>query len=189
VGHVTKWTWRGETVPLAEVLIGRDDLPAGLRITDVEALFERKAFRKGIEPIEGISDPEVIRGKRLSVNLPRGAVITRKQFAEPAPSRPIPEGYRAITLSVKVELQHEELITPGSRVDVLATVTEDGKTFTRTIAEDVMVLSICSESYQVGEKQATTRTVAMSSEQVEKVTAARQKKGTLSLIPRPVEDK
>jgi pilus assembly protein CpaB len=89
-----------------------------------------------------ISNPQDVIGKMLRVALPAGQALLDRQlisFNDPSMLR---SGYRMMTVQIDPVGGLNGDIQPGSRVDVLATVKVDDDSITRTLLQNVMVLSV-----------------------------------------------
>lgn len=94
---------------------------------------------------------------------------------------------RAITLKLSEEAMVDHLLFPGDKVDILSTVTKNGKRYTKTLSQDVRVLMSVTksmlESRGVRAENRNRVTLAVTPDVAEFLTEAEQA-GTLKLVLR-----
>ncbi|MGM0633446.1 MAG: Flp pilus assembly protein CpaB [Pseudomonadota bacterium] len=153
-------TQTGTSRPDVAVVVASADIPQGATLTDdmlrlarlPEDSFPDSAFRSIGSVLENqpvlamaqLSEGEVILPNRLSTgNRSRG--ITGR----------IPEGYRAIAIPINAVRSVSGFVFPGTRVDVLHTTNvgrQDDEPVTRTLLQDVTVLSINQQASEFVEE-------------------------------------
>ncbi len=128
------------------LVVAKQDLSIGSMITeeDMQVIeFPLQGYPEGgFETTEDALDRSVIRPILTNEPLTLGRVTEKGAGFGLAPL--IPEGFRAIAISVNQVSGVSGFIMPGSKVDVLLTVqseTEDADRVTTTVLENVTVLS------------------------------------------------
>lgn len=132
---------REQLGPLVDVVVAREDLPAGRRLRAEDLAVRRVPARYA--PVGAAALPETLLGRPLAVAVPRGGPLGAGQVAVPEPGAagpPVRAGERAADV---VALGAPQLVVPGARVDVLVTRDGDGggPAGTELALEDVEVLA------------------------------------------------
>jgi pilus assembly protein CpaB len=130
------------------VAVAARDLPAML-VLDESAIVTR-TVRAGLAPAGSFGDPVQIIGKVLTSPVQAGQAFTEDAFAaDGSPMRlaaALPEGRRAVTITMRDALGGENLLYPGCFVDVLATLrmnnSEGDMPVTITLLQGVSVLAV-----------------------------------------------
>jgi Flp pilus assembly protein CpaB len=125
------------------VLVAKEQITQGTKITEPEERFEAREFNKGEEPQGAFARFEDVKDKRVIRTLPPGTLITAADLMAPEPVWDWPRGHRAV--SIKVANHKEELarLREKARVDVLlARPTEDGGTKYETVVPDLLVVDV-----------------------------------------------
>jgi len=130
---------RGETVTAEMLRVVRlpDDAYPESAFPDIGTALENPP----VIAMTALSEGEVLLPDRLSTGM-RSRGITGR----------IPEGYRAIAIPVNAVRGVAGFVLPGTRVDILHTTSvgrQDGQPVTRTLLQDIMVLSINQETSEV----------------------------------------
>jgi pilus assembly protein CpaB len=132
---------RGQLAPLVDVVVAREPLPAGRRLTLGDLARRRIPARFAPDPRTTFVDDLV--GQRLAVPVPAGGPITPLLLVRPAPppGAAIRRGERAADVTAVAQ---PGAVVPGARVDVLVTRERgDGAPGAATIAlEDAEVLAV-----------------------------------------------
>ena len=129
-----------------EILVAKAELPA-MSIVDARGI-ETRMVRREAAGGEYLTDPIQVMGKVLTVPMVKGEVFTKAVFAKEGSglhlASALPEGKRAIGVSLTDHAGLAGLLYPGCVVDVLtSTKTFAGKTTaTQTLLECIQVLSI-----------------------------------------------
>ena len=183
-------------VPMRELVIAKGDLPVGavIRNEDVSVVdFPEQAYPKdGFENIDEVLDRSVQKPILANEPILLGRVTEKGAGYGLAPL--IPEGMRAMAISVNQVSGVSGFILPGSRVDILLTGSPPGASgrVTTTVLEKVTVLSTGQQRETVGGRDAQVVPVVnvlVTPEQAELLTLA-TREGTIQLILRnPMDDK
>jgi len=191
-------------VPMENFLVAATDWPAGSKIEDVKTMFVAKEFPKGAlaatgqEGIDADNDAEKSQmvGKRLMVNLRKGEVVTKKHMEDIYLTKGLADGYRAMTVPVRIDTAGAGFILPGNRVDLITTFNrEAGGVVSQIFLQDVQVLAINTETTKPQEgapsmPNPTTATLAVKQDDAGRVTLAKRLGGEiLMVLRRPGDDK
>jgi pilus assembly protein CpaB len=139
-----------QNIPVREVEVARvfavvaaRALPVGIMIakTDVKVVPWPAA-----SPLAGgFSQPDVVVGRGLVASVMENEPITETKLAprEAGAGLPpsIPAGMRAISVRVNDVIGVAGFVVPGTRVDVLVTVSQQQDSMTRTVVSNVLVLA------------------------------------------------
>ena len=168
------------------VLVARQDLARGTQI-DPDKHFKRVRYIKGEEPKDAVTDPASVKGLVLLVAMAEDQPLKAKFLGKGAAalSTVLPEGHRAFTMKVEPEAAVAGFILPGARVDVIWTVTKDGKTESKIVVQDVLVFAV---NVNADKEKPMLVTVAVKPDQVEKLATVTQS-GKLSLALRAPDGK
>lgn len=115
-----------ETVPAYMVV---EDLEPGMSGEEITARVEADDIPERTAPAERVTDLDGLGDKEVIRTVGQGEVLTAHQLAEPGPLAGgvvVPAGYEAITLEAEPAPGVEGYVTPGSRVNVYATLAEGG---------------------------------------------------------------
>ncbi len=152
------------------VLVAAADLPPGTKIDSVQTvqtLFAPKESPKGTAQLLGAfsdtdADKSLMVGKRLSLALPKGEVLTKKHLEDTSLMSRIPEGYRAMSVPVRIDTVVAGFIVPGARVDLMTVYQrEQGGQVAQVFMQDVLVLAINTETAKPQGAPDQTGTTAM----------------------------
>lgn len=80
-------------------------------------------------------------GKMAKVRITKGETLERSKLLDTSGLISVEAGMRAITIQVDGIGGLNGGLAPGARVDILATVDKDGKTMTRTLLQNIQVIS------------------------------------------------
>lgn len=167
--------------PLVPVLVARTDLEAGetVRFGDVEA----REVPSRWAPVDAAAAPGDVAGAVPAVRIPRGAYVTAAALtvAEGRSSAFVRSGERAVEV---IASGSAELVTAGSRVDIL--VTREGAG-TRLALQDVEVLAARPAQDATGGARIAA-TMRVSLRQAVYLTAAQSFARELRLLPRAPGD-
>lgn len=179
------------------VLVARKDMPTGTSVMNPTDMFGPKEFTAGQEPKGAIATYDQLKGRVLKQALREGDHIRPEDLMNDKDawmSYLLPKGYRAIGLRVNIEdIAGGFASLPLSRVDIISTIRRgnDKDSYSQTLLQNVLVLAADQTIHadtNKGAMPATTVTVALTPEEAQKVTLARQM-GTLSLALRSFEDR
>jgi pilus assembly protein CpaB len=177
------------TIP---VVVARQELAPG-------AVLERSALRlvewpAGGEPRGSVSRLDELVGRRIKTKVFPGEAVVEMRLVPRGEQGGlqvrIPEGMRAVSLKVDPEIGVSGFITPGSRVDVLATMSVDrDERLTKVVLQHIQVLAVGQEiEYEDDQPtDATTVTLAVSPEEAEQLALARSE-GKVMLALRNLQD-
>ena len=138
-------------------------------------------YVKGEEPKDAVTDPASVKGLFLHAAMAEDQPLKTKFLGKGAPAV-LPEGHVAFSIW-DLDNIAEFVEVGSSRVDVIWTVTKDGKTESRVFAENLLVLAISSS----GRDTPKVVTVVIKREEAEKLVAA--KTGRLSVVLRKPDGK
>ena len=125
------------------------DLTVGTLWEDMGNLVERRQVPALLRPAQAVSDPAQLEGKTLVRSMSKGEILTSVQFNKNgSESLKIPEGKRALTISVPLPQGVGDYIQPGSKADIFVTfkglpgepLPEDA-TLTQLLLSDITVLA------------------------------------------------
>lgn len=135
----------GQTAP-AYVAVG--DLTVGTVWEDMADRVELRQVPLSLRPPEAISDADQVKGKTLVRSMSTGEILTAVQFnSDGAESLKIPDGMRALTISVPLPQGVGDYIQPGSKADIYVTFKglpgegPEDATLTQLLLSDVTVLA------------------------------------------------
>lgn len=143
-----------------------------------------------------VLDPAELVGRRVATNLSAdkpvtvGDLVPREIDSELA--KMLPDGSRAVSLTVSVVGGVSGFVLPGNRVDIiLSGQSPDGQAFSRMLLQDVKVVAIAQERFVENRaipRPATTVTLEVTPSQAEILEMGRAV-GTLSFALRAQSDK
>jgi len=142
-----------QAVELKPIVIAARDIPARMKITpDMLTKTQRPASEA--EP-QALTDPAQAKGNVALITIPAGSTITATKVGQPAEvglTVRLKPGMRAVSIPVDRVKSVSNLVQPGDRVDVMASVSKGAgvppKTF--TIIRGALVLAINSQLEQAG---------------------------------------
>ncbi|MHC4441593.1 MAG: Flp pilus assembly protein CpaB [Planctomycetota bacterium] len=187
-----------------QILVAKEDLPA-MTIVSRESV-EKKSLTRLQAPEGYLSDPVQIVGKVLTVPMIRGQAFNKTCYAREGSglrlASALPDGMRAIGVSLSDSTGLAGLLYPGSIVDVLASFKSPlkSKSVSKTLLEEVQVLSIDDQTIVNQKKDSSGKsgalgrgkhilvTLLLDSEQAEMLRGAMES-GTISLALRNPWDK
>ena len=187
-------------IPGVQVVVASGYLPVGTRLTKDHL---RVATYPARNPIPGaFSDPEQLIDRGVVDTLNENEPITATKVAGPEAGAGlppvIPPGMRAMSVRVNEVVGVAGFVLPGTRVDVILTVADDGdgagmkEPMSRTVLSNVVVLTAGTrydqDTGKAGEAQrATVVTLAVLPEDGERIALATSE-GKISLALRNPED-
>lgn len=181
-------------VPVASAAV---DLPLGAKLNGTQVKLV--TWPKDAVPSGGYTNPSPLVGRVLVRPLSAGEVITESKLmplkAGGIMTYMVPEGHRAVTVSVNEVAGVAGFITPNSRVDILLTIPRPGSAndkdnISKIILQNVPVLATGQVTEQKeGGKPGVVPTVTLdvTPEEAEKLIVG-TKKGSLQLLLRNVID-
>jgi pilus assembly protein CpaB len=106
----------------ASAYVAKSDLTVGTVWEDLAALVEKRQVPVSLRPAGAITDPSQVEGKTLVRSMSQGEILTDVQFNQTgAESLKIPEGMRALTISVPLPQGVGDYVQPGSNADIFVT--------------------------------------------------------------------
>ncbi len=185
---------RGSTGDNVEVIRAAADIAPTLEIT--EAMLSKATIPKALAPDGTFSDSAKVIGRVTCQMIPKGMPVTIGLLAPegtpPGMVAKIPDGYRAVAVSVDEIVGVGGFIKPGTRVDVVMVISGQGKNsnISRVILQNVEVLAVGQKSDTSGQGAAVTRsvTVLVKPEDASKLHLA-STKGKLRLAMRSQDDR
>lgn len=131
------------TLVTTEVLVPNSTIRAGKRL--YPEMFHREA--RNIQGMEGklVNVNDDINSYFALSNIPAGTLLFKEQVSDVPPrnliTARIPEGFRAVSISVDAESGVEGWARPGAKVDVVWSTQQRGRQMVSTIVENAEVLS------------------------------------------------
>jgi len=170
-----------QAVALKSVVIAARDIPARMKITP-DMLTKTQRTGSDVEP-QALSDPSQAKGDIALTTIAAGSTITATKVGQPAEvglTVRLKPGMRAVSIPVDRVKSVSNLVEPGDRVDVMASVARGvgvpPKTF--TIIRGALVLAINAQLEQSGATPApdagtaATVTLGVSPQQADLLTVA-----------------
>ncbi len=144
-----------------EILVASRDLPA-MSVVDATSVA-RMTVHANEAPDDALSNSVQVIGQVLVMPVAKGEVFTAGKLAKAEDrvnlAAVLPEGQRAMTVVLKTDTGVEELLYPGSIVDVVASFrlpaaagTPSGEIVSTTLLQAVQVLTVGNESVVTGQK-------------------------------------
>jgi pilus assembly protein CpaB len=139
-----------QRIPVREVEIAKMEAVVASTAVPVGTLLTKDHVKvvgwPSSSPVAGaFSSVDAVVGRAAIVTLAENEPVTETKLAsrEAGAGLPptIPPGMRAMSVKVNEVIGVAGFVVPGTRVDVLATVTEDRDTITRTVVSNVLVLA------------------------------------------------
>lgn len=125
------------------VLIAKEPIVPGTRLKADLFSSEKRLMDGDVSLL--IGDPAELEGYFTQRAIARNEILSKDSITRSLPANAltakIPEGYRAVTISVNAESGVEGWVRPGVRVDVVWISTYRNKQVISTIVEDALVLS------------------------------------------------
>lgn len=184
-----------EAPETVRVLVARKEMATGTSILNPAEVFAPKEFVRGAEPKDAIETYDQLKGRVLKQRLREGDHVRAEDLMSDKDAlmqHLLQKGYRAIGLRVSIEsIAGGFAALPLSRVDIISTVRkgDEGKSHSTTLLQNVLVLAADQQTVAEGKGAlpATTVTVALKPEDVQKVNLAKEM-GPLSLALRAFGD-
>jgi Flp pilus assembly protein CpaB len=185
----------GNRTEMVPVLVAAKNLDQGTKLDKPEELFVRKPFPKESVPPDFLDDLNTLKGKILQRTIRPGTHVTLEDITpRDSIQLPIVNGvmYKAMAIRVTQESIIGGLVSPGSRVDVVATERQtNGKTASTVILQYVLVVAVNDAVRRPEDgssfKQAQTVSLAVTQKEG-MVLAMAKERGTISLMLRSPED-
>jgi Flp pilus assembly protein CpaB len=160
-----------------------------------QSMVTKSTVPKTLLPDGVFSDPAKLVGRVTSQMIPKGMPITASLLAPegtpPGMVAKIPDGYRAVAISVDEIVGVGGFVKPGARVDVVIVMSGQGRNqnISRVILQNVEVLAVGQKTETSGQSATVSRsvTVLVKPEDASKLSLASQK-GKLRLALRSQED-
>ena len=185
---------RGSSGDNVEVIRAAADIAPTIEIS--ETMVSKTTVPRSLVPDGTFSDPAKVIGRVSAQMIPKGMPVTTGLLAPegtpPGMVAKIPDGYRAVAISVDEIVGVGGFIKPGARVDVVMVISGQGKSsnVSRVILQNVEVLAVGQKSDTSGQGAAVTRsvTVLVKPEDASKLHLA-STKGKLRLAMRSQDDR
>ena len=173
----------------ATAYVAKSDLTVGTVWEDMAEMVEKRRVPMSLRPPQAITDPAQVKGKTLVRSMSQGEVLTTVQFnSTGAESLKIPDGQRALTISVPLPQGVGDYIQPGSKADIFVTFkgmpapNPADATLTQLLLSDVTVLAnrralsaaARAEGAPPAESGDILLTLAVTVEQAEKIIFAKE---------------
>lgn len=184
-----------EAPETVKVLVARKEMPTGTSLLNPQDAFVHKDFPRGTEPKDAIDNHDALKGRVLKQRIRVGDHVRAEDLMSDKDAlmqHLLQQGYRAMGLRVSIEsIAGGFAALPLSRVDIISTVRrgDEGKSHSTTLLQNVLVLAADQNTVADGKgaMPATTITVALKPEDVQKVNLAKEM-GPLSLALRAFGD-
>jgi pilus assembly protein CpaB len=130
---------------LAQIVVASHDLAPGQELTEADVTLTPVVGESPEQSFNTIGD---VLNRTTKVEMPKGVAIVEPLLAEKGSGSGlqalVPEGMRAITIEVNEFSGVGGMVSPGSRVDVVATIQATGgeELAARTIVQDVKVTAV-----------------------------------------------
>jgi pilus assembly protein CpaB len=129
--------------------VAKSDLIVGTVWEDLTDLVEKRQVPVSLRPPGAITDPSQAEGKTLVRSMSQGEILTTVQFNKTgAESLKIPEGMRALTISVPLPQGVGDYVQPGAKADIFVTFkgipnrpNPEDATLTQLLLSEVTVLA------------------------------------------------
>ena len=171
-----------QAAEMRPIVIASRDIPARAKITP-DMLTKTMRPASEVEP-QALTDPKQTRGNIALMTIAQGSTITSGKVGQPADvgiTVRLKPGMRAVSIPVDRVKNVSNLVAPGDRVDVMASVSKGAgippKTF--TIIRGALVLAINSQLEQTSDATpapdsgaAATITLGVTPEQADLLTVA-----------------
>jgi pilus assembly protein CpaB len=182
--------------PVQPVVVAVVDLPMGETVSDGHVKLVD--WPKASVPVGAVERVEAVRGRVVRAALVAGEPLLEAKLAAGVAGRGgimpvlVPEGRRAVSIRVDDAIKESGFILPGSRVDILVSMTRESASQERVakvVIQDIPVLAAGQTVEMRDNKpvQVTTVTLALTPEEGERLTLA-QAHGRLTLAMRNVRD-
>lgn len=186
---------RAET-PQLEVLVAAQELKSGMVLKDPDKQLKKLAVLKSQPLAKGVIEAKDIlkaKDKIVKIPIPEGGFVTEQSLTSTAGLlAAVPRGMRAFAIKADISAAVGGWITPGSKVDVIATVRRGSRPVSKPILEDILVLAVDNRDSTNEESKAmanvATVTVAVAPAQATKLALAHDATVQLKLALRAVGD-
>lgn len=119
----------GADGPVATAYVVREELTPGMRLQDVRARVRASEVPDELLPQRRVRDLDELQERQVLRSVGPGEMLTFDQFASAGPVAGgvvVPAGYEAVTIEADPAPGMGGYATPGARVNVYVTVTEQG---------------------------------------------------------------
>jgi len=143
-------------VETTDVVVAATDIPVGVVISkdDLAKYLKTKKVSKDAVPTDIIEAPEELADKRLSRPIRADETISRKDLMKGGIR--LPPGKNLLTLQVDTARAAAGLAQPGSRVDVLASISLNNKLTAMPILTNMLILAVNGQTTIDPNNQAAT---------------------------------
>ena len=179
-------------VETSTVVVARQEIKPGTAIE--RNALELAQWPKGHEPAQSASDIEAVVGRQVKTRVYPGEPLLEPRLVPKGEAGGmqvrIPVGMRAMSVKVDPEIGVSGFVQPGNRVDVVANLKRStGGSIAKVVLQNVLVLAVEHEMESDSDKpiEATTVTLALTPEDVERLSMARTE-GQLALALRNLRD-
>jgi Flp pilus assembly protein CpaB len=180
--------------PREKVLVAKMRIPAYtlFKEEDADKWFVEKEVPVSIIPKQAVRNLKDLKGKRNPRVVPEDDFITSDNLIVPRSdslATTLPPGMRAVPIRVTPESLGGGFVIVGSHVDVLLSVRSSEGVQTKTILQDMLVLSVDSRPIRSSDEPPLGNTVILAAwpDEVEILSLA-GRSGDLSLSLRPIGD-
>jgi pilus assembly protein CpaB len=131
---------------LQEIVVAADGLPPGHEITAADLTIGH--VDPASVPEQSFTTPAAVLGRTVQIEMTKGQAIVEPLLADSGAGSGlqalVPAGLRAITIEVNEFSGLANMVAPGCRVDVVATIQPSGgeEMISRTIVQDVKVTAV-----------------------------------------------
>jgi len=133
-----------QMVRLSKIVVAKADLMPGRQI-QAEDLSEGQVATENV-PAGSFTDPQVLVGRVVESRTMKGQPVVDGLLAPEGAAAGlqalVPKGMRAVTVEVNEFSGVAGLLTPGCRVDMIATMQTEGRPVARTIVQNVKITAV-----------------------------------------------
>jgi pilus assembly protein CpaB len=182
-------------VSTAHAVVAARSLPMGAMITrDSVKLVDwpaRTPLTGGFDTIEGVLDRGLIAAVVENEPLTENKLAPREAGAGLPPS--IPYGMRAMSVRVDEVIGVAGFVVPGTRVDVMVTISQNDESLTRVVCSNVQVLTAGTRYDQENAQKegepipSTVVTLMVSPEDAERITLAQSEGAIMLSLRNPLD--
>ncbi len=194
--YAARWLGQRAQAAATRVVVAATDIDLGARITP--QMLMTVDWPSAAVPPGAFQAPATLNDRVARVAIPRGDAVLERKLAPPGTrgglSAVISEGKRAMTVRVNDVIGVAGFALPGTYVDVMVNLRDDGaqraSQISMTVLEQVLVLAIAQEASrdELKPKVVSAVTLELSPPDAEKLDLARSI-GSLSLVLRNQTDK
>ncbi len=196
---VSMATATSKPVDMVTVLVAAQELRQGTVLNDLPKQFVQTQVPPTAVPVGAITDPKQLEGMQMARTLDKGAIPTQGAVTKwDGLDKNLPPNHRALSIRVQMDTAVAGFILPGARVDLICAMEDakhkgQGLKLAKIFMQDVLVLAMNTKDVR-DEKgrlipNPSTATLALTPQQVEKVTRVLSDNATIWLALRKPDDR